>query len=208
MPQFMVPTGANLLVDDTVRNITSAGTHITPENGVVPYDCTLLNGKSVSKGDPLSVLESNNPGELYAVGSAYQAAAAIGSNNIGFYCLDSSHYDKGEPGGNMTFDGGSIKAVNGDNVMRPQNKPYPNVGAAIGGGECSNGTGPNEWITINGGRVIATGSYHGSGIGAGAHAASGNIRINGGYVESWGGGHGKGFEEHVIQQIVHNSKLF
>lgn len=188
-----VPTGANLLVDDTVRNITSAGTHITPENGVVPYDCTLLNGKSVSKGDPLSVLESNNPGELYAVGSAYQAAAAIGSNNIGFYCLDSSHYDKGEPGGNMTFDGGSIKAVNGDNVMRPQNKPYPNVGAAIGGGECSNGTGPNEWITINGGRVIATGSYHGSGIGAGAHAASGNIRINGGYVESWGGGHGNGF---------------
>lgn len=187
------PTGANLLVDDTVRNITSDGTHITPENGVVPYDCTLLNGRSVSKGDPLSKLESSNPGELYAVGSAQQAAAAIGSNNIGFYCLDSSHYDKGEPGGNMTFDGGSIKAVNGDNVMRPQNKPYPNVGAAIGGGECSNGTGPNEWITINGGRVIATGSYHGSGIGAGAHAASGNIRINGGYVESWGGGHGNGF---------------
>lgn len=186
------PTGANLLVDDTVRNVTSTGTHITPENGVVPYDCTLLNGKTVSKDDSLSKLESTNPGELFAVGSAYQSAAAIGSNNTGVSCLD-SQYGHGEAGGNMTFDGGYVKAVNGDNVMRSQNRPYPNVGAAIGGGECSNGTGLHEWITINGGRVIAYGAYHGSGIGAGAHAASGNIQINGGYVESWGGGHGNGF---------------
>lgn len=100
-----VPTGANLLVDDSVRNITSEGTHITPENGVVPYNCTLLNGKSVSKGDPLSKLESTNPGELFAVGSATQSAAAIGSNNIGVYSMDQQRC-QGEPGGNMTFDGG------------------------------------------------------------------------------------------------------
>ena len=187
-----VPTGANLLVDDSVRNVTSDDTHITPENGVVPYDCTLLNGKSVSKGDSLSKLESSNPGELYAVGSAYQSAAAIGANNIGIYDWD-HQIGQGEPGGNMTFAGGYIKAVSGDNEGRPGGRPYPNEGAAIGGCECGNGTGLNEWITINGGRVVAYGSYHGSGIGGGCGGASGNIRINGGYVESWGGGHGNGF---------------
>lgn len=190
------PTGASLLIDDTVRNITSAGTHITPENGVVPYDCTLLNGKSVSKGDPLSVLESNNPGELYAVGSAYQAAAAIGGNTspVPYSYPSWANYGKGDAAGNLTFDGGIITAIIlGDNTDHYENVYNSDTGAAIGGGIQGNGTGLHEWITINGGRVIATGSYHGSGIGAGCAAASGNIRINGGYVESWGKNHGNGF---------------
>lgn len=188
------PTGANLLVDDSVRNITSDGTHITPENGVVPYDCTLQNGKKISKGQPLSVLDSMNPGELYALGSAYPSAAIIGSNvNGAYYAYGASQLSQGEAGGNMTFDGGLITAMSDNFRTAEINAPWYNSGSAIGGGECGNGTGLNEWITINSGRVIAYGAYHGSGIGAGLGATSGNIRINGGYVESWGGGHGNGF---------------
>lgn len=180
-----VPTGTNLLVDDTVRNITSAGTHITPENGVVPYDCTLLNGRSVSKGDPLSKLESSNPGELYAIGSAYQQAAAIGGN-----WHDNLVPNTDEAIGNMTFDGGVILSICGTTENLPGEF---NCGAGIGCGTRSAGSGSNEWITINGGRVIAFGSYHGAGIGGGYGTPSPNIKISGGYVESWGGGHGNGF---------------
>ena len=181
------PTGANLFVDDTVRNITSDGTHITPENGVVPNDYILINGTKVSKNDPLSKLDSFNPGKLYVIGSATQSAAAIGSNCTSYdYTAPES---PGEAVGNLCFDGGQILVRCGDNIQ----SGWINTGAGIGVGCCGGKSKPNEWITINGGRVIAYGPFHGAGIGSGDYAASPNICINGGYVESWGGEHGNGF---------------
>ena len=90
----------------------------------------------------------------------------------------------------MTFDGGSIVVVSGED------KPgggLLNCGAAIGGGVYGHGTGPSDWITVNGGRIQAIAPYHGAGIGAGSSGGSGNIRINGGFVESRGGAHSNGF---------------
>ncbi|MCR2028146.1 hypothetical protein [Adlercreutzia muris] len=180
------PTGASLIIDDTTLNRTADGRHIVPENGKVPYDCTLSNGKAVSRNDPLSTLESNLPGELYAWAPSGALAAGIGSNYLGTP-RDIAHRDQDEPAGNMTFDGGLIVAKSGSNTN-------PNSdGAGIGSGRCGPGTGLNEWITINGGRISAQGAYHGAGIGSGAMAPSGNIRINGGFVESLGGNDGNGF---------------
>ena len=180
------PTGASLIIDDATLNRTADGRHIVPENGKVPYDCTLSNGIVVSRNDPLSALESNLPGELYAWAPSGALAAAIGSNYLGTP-RDIAHRDQDEPAGNMTFDGGLIVAKSGSNTN-------PNSdGAGIGSGRCGPGTGLNEWITINGGRVSAQGACHGAGIGSGAMAPSGNIRINGGFVESLGGNDGNGF---------------
>lgn len=183
------PTGASLTIDDSVLNRTSDGRHITPENGQVPYDCTLENGRQLHRGDPLSMMESADPGELYAWTVDNANAAAIGSDYLfqGQYC-DYLPPRSGEPAGNMTFDGGTILVTSGGNA-----DTFSNFGAAIGGGGSADGTGPNEWITVNGGRITAQGAGHGAGIGAGAFGASGNIRINGGYVKSFGGVHGSGF---------------
>lgn len=179
------PTGTNLLIDDSIRNLTSDGAPIVPENGVVPYDCTLFNGTKVLKNDPLSKLESNNPGELYAFGSL--AAAIIGGNWHGNTTVKTD-----EAIGNITFNGGVIRAygINEDGIA---SNDWRNHGASIGTGVCGSGSGLNEWITINGGRVVAYGSYHGAGIGGGWGSPSPNICINGGYVESWGGAHSNGF---------------
>ena len=82
------PTGASLTIDDSVLNRTSDGRHITPENGQVPYDCTLENGRQLHRGDPLSMMESADPGELYAWTVDNANAAAIGSDYLfqGQYC--------------------------------------------------------------------------------------------------------------------------
>ncbi|MCR2036336.1 hypothetical protein NSA09_12540, partial [Adlercreutzia mucosicola] len=182
------PTGASLTIDDTVANRTAEGSPIIPEDGAIPADCILANGQRVSKGDPLSKLDSSNPGELYAWTVSGSNAAAIGSdyNGAGWSI---AHACEGEPGGNMTFEGGRIIATSGYNA----DTSWTNGGAGIGAGTDGNGTGPNEWITINGGRITATGGGHGAGIGAGLYAASGNIRINGGFVEAFGGVHSSGF---------------
>ena len=183
------PTGASLTIDDAVLNRTADDRHIVPEGGKVPFGCTLANGTSVAAGDPLSRLESNDPGELYAWTVDNGNAAVIGSDYIfqGQFC-DYLPPRSGEPGGSMTFDGGIILATSAGNA-----DTFSNFGAAIGGGGSADGTGPNEWITVNGGSITAQGAGHGAGIGAGAFGASGNIRINGGYVKSFGGIHASGF---------------
>ncbi len=184
-PALHCPTGSTLLIDDEVLNFDSKGTHIVPSGGELPRDCTLENGTKVSKGDPLSKLESSNPGELYATTQPYGDAAAIGGKGMNWY---SNVGPIGEPAGNMTFDGGTVIAS-----AASQEDAYYNGGAAIGGGACGSGTGPDEWITINGGRVTANGAAHGAGIGGGVYSCSGNIRINGGFVKSNGGIHSSGF---------------
>lgn len=183
------PSGAALLIDDSVRNVTADGRHITPDNGLAPYDCTLANGKRISKNDLLLEFESPYPGTLYALCSTQSNAAAIGGGYNGVDPTNAANYCKGEAAGDMVFDGGVVIAKSGSNVAGSSQ----NSGSGIGGGFLGNGTGPEECITINGGRVTATGGYHGAGIGAGARGASGNIRINGGYVKSRGGDHSNGF---------------
>jgi len=74
---------------------------------------------------------------------------------------------KYESGGNITIDGGWIKANGG------------NFASGIGGG--NNGAGGN--IIINGGTVEAIGGRYSAGIGSGDHATgAGTITINGGTV--------------------------
>ncbi len=178
-----------LVIDDGILNKDINGNDIVPKLGRIPDDLTLMNGTKVKKGDRLTLLDSNNPGTLTTNGSTF--AAAIGGG-------------AGEDAGNITINGGNIKAtgLTADSLN--------NGGAGIGGG--SKGSGGD--ITINGGNISAQGSYHASGIGGGYHtsstpscaalspaivssgtygAKSGNITINGGMTNSKGGSHGNAF---------------
>ena len=173
------PTGATLTIEDGVANIDADGNPLVPEGGVVPRDATLANGQEVKKGDPLTKLDSDNPGRLLAIVKGNGNAAVIGGH-------------LSESGGNLTINGGIITAKNAGTPGGSTS-----CGASIGGGGSGNGTGLDEWITINGGRVNADAykvSYgHGAAIGGGNAAATGNIRINGGYTISSGPDHGSGF---------------
>ena len=182
------PAGASLSIDDGVLNRTDDGDSIVPKDGKIPFSCSLANGTSVTEGDPLSKLDSSNPGELHAWTVSDSSAAAIGGDYTLPAAADFCTPRSGEAGGNMTFNGGVIIVSSGADA-----DTYSNYGAGIGGGGGGDGTGPDEWITVNGGRITAKGGGHGAGIGAGAIASSGNIRINGGFVKSFGGTHGSGF---------------
>ena len=183
--------GSSLTIDDAVPN-----SGIVPEHGMVPRDATLENGMTVKAGDPLSVLESTNPGVLVAR-SHHGSGAGIGGNGP-------------EPGGAMTFEGGIINASSGSQAQNYTNGA--NCSAGIGGGAGGSGTNQTDWITINGGRITATGGYHAAGIGGASYgsfgdsyldstypvmnkvpAGCGNIRVNGGFSRSVGGTHGGGF---------------
>ncbi|WP_304427232.1 hypothetical protein, partial [uncultured Adlercreutzia sp.] len=174
------PTGATLNIDDGVPNKDITGNLITPENGLIPRDITLADGRTINKGDPLSALDSDNPGTLLAL----LTGRTGGGSPIGGHLY--------EIGGSVTINGGIIYSYN---AAAPGGGT--NVSAAIGGGGYADGTGLNEWITINGGRVEAnvfkTDYGHGAGIGGGAGSRTGNVRINGGYTLSIGGSHGNGF---------------
>ena len=170
------PTGASLTIDDALANIDKSGNPLVPENGVIPRDAVLPNGAEVKKGDPLTKLDSEEPGKLHVW------AASIGGAGIGS--------DTYETGGSITINGGDVFA----GAAGFSSATADAAGSGIGGGEYGNGTGADEWITINGGRVHAQGSFHSPGIGGGAsYRVTGNIRINGGYVISVGGPHGAGF---------------
>ena len=180
------PTGATLTIDDSIPNKDASGNPVVPVDGLVPADLTLANGMKVKKGDPLSSMDSKNPGVLYALagvtGDGNGAGIGGESDRIGG--------DHGEAGGSFTMYGGIVTA------RCSANKASSNTycGAGIGGGGWSgDGTGSSEWITINGGRLSAIAGHHGAGIGSGNAGATGNIRINGGYVISKGGDHGSGF---------------
>ncbi|MEY8339759.1 hypothetical protein [Adlercreutzia muris] len=168
-------TRGKLVIDDTVPN-----SGIVPENGEVSADATLDDGKTqVKRGDPLSVLASDNPGTL--------DVSSTMSSNLDGACIGGGH---SEAGGAITIEGGRILAK----------KPVTDVGgsAGIGGGSFGDGTSIDEWITINGGYIETQGGYHAAGIGGGvrngnAGTRCGNIRINGGYVKATGGECSGGF---------------
>lgn len=191
-PAIHCGTGANLIIDDAVVNKDTAGNPITPQDGEIPAGITYVanDGKThTSTGDYLTLLDSKNPGYLFAHGGGQ--GAAIG----GAY---------GEDGGNMTFNGGTISVLNGKGPLS-EGMSGGEHGAGIGGGGMAAGTSPSEWIVFNGGTVHTEAAFHGAGVGGGwnnstpgtytsAHpAGTGNIRINGGYVRSVGGKDGNGF---------------
>ena len=207
-PALRCGEGSVLVIDDSVWNQTAAGEAITPEQGRVPYDCTLKNGTELKQGDPLWKMDSETPGAL-TVNGGY-CSAGIG----GGYREDS---------GKMTIEGGCLEVY----ATNPENA-YPNfsLGAGIGGGT-GGGTGctlEGSGLTINGGDIKAYGSYHGAGIGTGCvngdgihvHASAlpgaissrlgtcslghaneapipGDITINGGYSTAYGYTHGNAF---------------
>lgn len=207
-PALRCGEGAVLVIDDSVWNQTAAGEAITPEQGRVPYDCTLKNGTELKQGDPLWKMDSETPGAL-TVNGGY-CSAGIG----GGYREDS---------GKMTIEGGCLEVY----ATNPGNA-YQNfsLGAGIGGGT-GGGTGctlEGSGLTINGGDIKAYGSYHGAGIGTGCvngdgihvHASAlpgaissrlgtcslghaneapipGDITINGGYSTAYGYTHGNAF---------------
>ncbi len=179
------PTGASLIIDDSVPNRDIAGNPVIPEGGCIPGDMTLANGKNIHEGDPLTVMDSSNPGSLYAMCTLGVAAGIGGLGDISLTVSGSA-----EACGSFTMEGGIVTA------RSSQNWNYGGwyCSAGLGGGAWGgNGTSLTDWITINGGRLTAIGSFHGAGIGSGNQGASGNIRINGGYVISKGGDHGSGF---------------
>ena len=204
-PALRCGEGSVLVIDDSVWNQTAAGEAITPEQGRVPYDCTLKNGTELKQGDPLWKMDSETPGSLKVTGGACSAGIGGGPR---------------EASGNLTIQGGDIEA----RTLNPGQYNHGG-GAGIGGG-IGGGVGctlEGGGLTINGGNVEAYGSYHGAGIGAGSHAAtaihaasalpgaiqainytihpshpnaapiSGDITINGGYSVSYGYEHGNAF---------------
>ncbi len=207
-PALRCGEGSVLVIDDSVWNQTAAGEAITPEQGRIPYDCTLKNGTELKQGDPLWKMDSETPGAL-TVNGGY-CSAGIG----GGYREDS---------GKMTIEGGCLEVY----ATNPGNA-YQNfsLGAGIGGGT-GGGTGctlEGSGLTINGGDIKAYGSYHGAGIGTGCvngdgihvHASAlpgaissrlgtcsvghaneapipGDITINGGYSTAYGYTHGNAF---------------
>ena len=201
--------GSTFVIDDSVWNQTAAGEAITPEQGRVPYDCTLKNGTELKQGDPLWKMDSETPGSLTVNGGAY--SAGIGGGVV-------------EASGGITIEGGILTA----SAMSGSLNTMLHTGAGIGGGS-GGGTGcllEGDGLIINGGRITATGSYHGAAVGAGCRtndcglplpdplpetikaqmglcpwcegkgnanphgAIPGDITVNGGYIEATSGVHG------------------
>ena len=208
-PAIRCGEGSVLVIDDSVWNQTAAGEAITPEQGRVPYDCTLKNGTELKQGDPLWKMDSEAPGALTVTGGGYSAGIGGGI---------------AEASGGITIEGGVLEA----HAMTGAVNAAPYAGTGIGGG-AGGGTGctlEGGGLTINGGRITATGSYHGAAVGAGCrlnecgvaipdqlpgtlkaqfglcpwcegrgnktpHAAiPGDITVNGGYIEATSGVHG------------------
>ena len=84
----------------------------------------------------------------------------------------------GSAGGTITINDGTVTATGGED------------GAGIGSGDTSKNSGVTETIIINGGTIIANGQKKGAGIGGGSNGAGGNVTINGGKITATGGEQG------------------
>ena len=175
--------GSILVIDDSIANIKAGGSKfnqddiVTPENGMIGSDVTLLNGSSLKAGDAIGKMESANAGTLVAQGGLHSAGIGSGpSENAGTLIIN---------GGNIT----SKIVVNS----------YDFNGSGIGGG----GNGSGTVITINGGKVSAFGGGCGTAIGAGFgyHSSSHNgstykpdaIGVDQGSVNSYANSQGYSF---------------
>ena len=142
--------GSVLVIDDAITNVRQGGSKfnlddiVTPENGMVPYDVTLIDGKTtLSKGDPLLGMDAEGC-VLNVIGGGHSAGIGSGPN---------------ENAGTLVFNGGDITAR-----CLPFGTNYAiSNGAGIGGG--SNGSG--TVMIFNGGTVDAYGGSCGAGIGSG-----------------------------------------
>ena len=76
-PALRCGEGSVLVIDDSVWNQTAAGEAITPEQGRVPYDCTLKNGTELKQGDPLWKMDSETPGALTCTNRRLLAVRAL-----------------------------------------------------------------------------------------------------------------------------------
>ena len=200
-PAIRCGEGSVLVIDDSVWNQTAAGEAITPEQGRVPYDCTLKNGTELKQGDPLWKMDSETPGALTANGGYCSAGIGGGPR---------------EESGNLTLNGGVIESHTSDPVNVYLHGGGTGIGGGIGGGVGCTLEGGG--LTINGGSIKAYSSYHGAAIGAGSVASydihtvdalpgalqarnytyggyaqapvPGDITVNGGYTVAYGGVHG------------------
>ncbi len=146
--------GSILVIDDAITNVRQGGSKfnlddiVTPENGMVPYDVTLIDGKTaLSKGDPLLKMEAEGC-VLDVTGGGHSAGIGSGPN---------------ENAGTIVVNGGDITArVVGITASGREDWGASN-GAGIGGGSSGSGT----VMIFNGGNVEAYASSCGAGIGSG-----------------------------------------
>ncbi|MEY8460914.1 isopeptide-forming domain-containing fimbrial protein [Eggerthellaceae bacterium 24-137] len=211
-PAIRCGWGSVLVIDDSIRNLDQNNNIVTPENGVVGSDVTLINGTKLKAGDPLSRMDAEKPGTLYATGGSH--AAGIGSGPQ-------------ENSGTLIFNGGNLIVAASEVGENGNGDNSASSGAGIGSGDGGSGT-----ITIfNGGRIDAQASYHGAAIGCGwgwrhwydlakedaiaiptkdegygyygparyGHSGTfylnvaGDIYINGGFIRAKGAAHGNAF---------------
>ena len=117
-------------------------------------------------------LDASSGGIRVSAGNSLTIYAQSAGDDMGTLTADGKVEDAGiggshgEAGGQITINGGTVKASGGN-------------GAGIGGG-------PGGQITINGGMVEAIGRF-GAGIGGNNGGAGGQITINGGTVKASGG---------------------
>lgn len=140
--------GSVLVIDDGITNVKQGGSKfnlddiVTPENGAVPADVTLLDGTTLSKGDSLSKMATEKS-VLNVQGGGHSAG-------IGSGCLENA--------GTIVINGGSITS-----------KTYNNTGdwgASNGSGIGSGSGGSGTVMIFNGGNIEAYGGTCGTGIGA------------------------------------------
>ncbi len=150
-PAIRCGWGSVLIVDDARTNVRAGGSKfdlsdiVTPADGKVAADVTLLDGTELKTDDPLTRLESSHPGTLTVQGGGHSAGIGSGPK---------------ENAGTMVFNGGIVSAK--PLPFNSSNWSYAN-GSAIGGGSAGSGT-----VTIfNGGRITAQGGSCGTAIGAG-----------------------------------------
>lgn len=145
--------GSVLVIDDSIRNLDTNNQIVTPKNGMIGEDVTLISGQTLKAGDPITNMDSTNRGVLIAQGWGQSAGIGGGPK---------------ENGGTIIINGGDITSTSSSSG----NLSYSN-GAGIGGGAGGSGT----TITINGGKVVAQAGYCGSGIGSGLgyYEGSGNM---------------------------------
>ncbi|WP_302964075.1 hypothetical protein [uncultured Adlercreutzia sp.] len=228
-PAIRCGWGSVLVIDDSITNVKAGGSKfnlddiVTPVNGMVGTDATLLGGQTVKAGDALSTLEPAQPGKLVAAGGYYSSGIGSGPK---------------ENAGTLVINGGDISTSVYLAVASESN------GSGLGAGSGGSGT----VITINGGKVDARGGYCGTGIGAALgylttsanmactakadaieipdneadsgsfswygpapatseyytanqqyvgsdhyHSVAGDITLNGGFVKATNGGHGNAF---------------
>ncbi|MCI8424750.1 MAG: hypothetical protein HFJ72_03705 [Adlercreutzia sp.] len=139
--------GSVLVIDDSIANVKAGGSKfnlediVTPVNGLIGSDQTLLGGTVLKAGDAIGKMSPSKPGVLVAQGGLHSAGIGSGPS---------------ENAGTLIINGGDITAKMSLN-------DYVFNGSAIGGG----GNGSGTVITINGGDIKAYGAGCGTAIGAG-----------------------------------------